>query len=53
MIGTVRRGLQGWGDLMWNRALAVVICRETSVLDELYPPVVTPSQRIAERFRWR
>jgi hypothetical protein len=53
MIGTVRRGLQGWGDLMWSRALAVVICRETSVLDELYPPVVSPSQRIAERFRWR
>ncbi|MDX6719952.1 MAG: hypothetical protein QOJ63_2206 [Solirubrobacteraceae bacterium] len=38
MSGALRRGVQSWGDLMWNRALAAVICRETSVLDELYPP---------------
>jgi hypothetical protein len=38
MSGAMRRGVQSWGDLMWNRALAAVICRETSVLDELYPP---------------
>jgi len=38
MIGALRKGAQGWGDLMWNRGLATVICRETSVLDELYPP---------------
>lgn len=37
MAGALRRGLQSWGDLMWNRALAVVICRETSLLDELLP----------------
>jgi hypothetical protein len=34
--GTVRRGVQGWSDLMWDRALAVVICRETSLLGELF-----------------
>jgi hypothetical protein len=39
MIGTVRRGLQSWGDLMWNRALATVICRETSLLHEVFPPL--------------
>ncbi len=52
MIGTVRRGLQGWGDLMWNRALAAVICRETSLVHELYPPVVTRSQRVKQKLRW-
>jgi hypothetical protein len=52
MIGTVRRGLQGWGDLMWNRALAAVICRETSLLHELYPPVVTRAQRVKRRLLW-
>jgi hypothetical protein len=41
MTGALRRGVQSWGDLMWNRALAAVICRETSVLDELYPRPVT------------
>ena len=39
MIGALKKGAQQWGDLMWNRALAAVICRETSVLEELYPPV--------------
>ena len=38
MIATVRRGLQDWGELMWNRSLAVVICRETLVVDDLLPP---------------
>jgi uncharacterized protein YfiM (DUF2279 family) len=37
MISTVKRGVQSWGDLMWNRALAAVICRETSLLKELFP----------------
>ncbi|MEA2139403.1 MAG: hypothetical protein QOG56_2553 [Solirubrobacteraceae bacterium] len=37
MTGTVRRGVQGWSELMWNRALAVVICRETSLLREVFP----------------
>ncbi|MEY2441724.1 MAG: hypothetical protein QOJ46_1150 [bacterium] len=37
MIGTVKRGVQSWGDLMWNRALAVVICRETSLLHQVFP----------------
>jgi hypothetical protein len=52
MIGTVRRGLRSWGDLMWNRALAAVICRETSLVHELYPPVVTGSQRLRQKLRW-
>jgi hypothetical protein len=43
MIGTVRRGLQSWGDLMWNRALTTVICRQTSLLHELFPPVDPPN----------
>lgn len=38
MIATVKRGLQDWGELMWNRSLAAVICRETLVVDELIPP---------------
>ena len=39
MIGALKKGAQQWGDLMWNRALAAVICRETSILEQLYPPV--------------
>lgn len=35
MAATVRRGLQNWGELMWNRSLAAVICRETLVVDQL------------------
>jgi hypothetical protein len=38
VVATVKRGLQDWGELMWNRALAVVICRETLLVDELFPP---------------
>ena len=38
MTSALKRGLQSWGDLMWNRALASVVCRYTSVLDELLPP---------------
>jgi hypothetical protein len=38
MIATVKRGLQTWGELMWNRSLATVICRETLALDELLSP---------------
>ncbi len=37
MIASARRGLQEWGELMWNRSLAAVICRETLVVDELLP----------------
>jgi hypothetical protein len=37
LIASARRGLQDWGELMWNRALAAVICRETLVVDELLP----------------
>jgi hypothetical protein len=49
MSGALRRGVQTWGDLMWNRALAAVICRETSVLDELYPPLVPRGRGIRMR----
>lgn len=42
MTSALKRGLQQWGDLMWNRALSAVICRETSVLDELIAPPVSP-----------
>jgi len=45
MTASLKRGLQAWGDLMWNRALAAVICRETSVLDELYPPPESSRKR--------
>ena len=38
MTAALKRGARNWSELMWNRALAAVICRETSVLDELYPP---------------
>jgi hypothetical protein len=52
MIGTVRRGLQSWGDLMWNRSLAAVICRETSVVDDLLPPAVTRTERVRKGLGW-
>ena len=45
LTSALKRGLQNWGDLMWNRALATVICRETSVLDELFPPPEPPRRR--------
>jgi hypothetical protein len=38
LTSALKQGLSNWGELMWNRALAAVICRETSVLDELFPP---------------
>jgi hypothetical protein len=50
MIGALRRGAQNWGDLLWNRALAAVICRETSVLYELYLPAA-PARGMLERLR--
>lgn len=31
MIGALRKGVMSWGDLMWNRALAKVVCAETSL----------------------
>lgn len=49
MTGALRRGVDSWGDLMWNRALAAVICRETSVLDELYPRPVARERGIRLR----
>lgn len=45
MIATVKRGLQDWGELMWNRSLAAVICRATLVLDELLPAPPPPQGR--------
>jgi hypothetical protein len=45
MTASLKRGLQSWGDLMWNRALASVVCRETSVLDELLPPPPAAGKR--------
>ena len=38
MTATVKRGLQSWGELMWDRSLAAVICRETLTVDELPAP---------------
>jgi hypothetical protein len=37
MIASVRRGLQAWGELVWSRSLAAVICRDTLLVDELLP----------------
>jgi hypothetical protein len=53
MTSTLKRGLQQWGDLMWNRALAQVICRETSMLDELFPAPEPASGRGRRRRRSR
>ncbi len=44
MTSAFKRGLQNWGDLMWNRALSAVICRETSVIDELFPRPAAPAR---------
>ena len=46
MTGALKRGARNWSELMWNRALAAVICRTTSVVGELYPP---PSTREGQR----
>ena len=32
MTAALKSGARNWSELMWNRALAAVICRETSVL---------------------
>ena len=45
MIAAVKRGLQNWGELMWNRSLAAVICRETLLVDALIPPPPDGSSR--------
>ncbi|MEY2513556.1 MAG: hypothetical protein QOJ89_914 [bacterium] len=45
MTGALKRGARNWSELMWNRALAAVICRKTSVVGELYPPAATPRRR--------
>jgi hypothetical protein len=42
MTAALKSGARNWSELMWNRALAAVICRETSVLHELYPPRAEP-----------
>lgn len=38
MIGALRQGVMSWGDLMWNRALATVVCGETSLFGAFAPP---------------
>lgn len=45
LLATVRQNLQSWGELMWNRSLAVVICRETLVVDELLGPPPSAGRR--------
>ncbi|MDQ3851159.1 MAG: hypothetical protein M3296_11170 [Actinomycetota bacterium] len=44
MIAAVRTGMQSWGELMWHRSLAAVICRETSTVDELFPTEPAPAR---------
>lgn len=41
MIGALRKGVMSWGDLMWNRALAKVVCSETS----LFAAFAAPARR--------
>ncbi|MDX6679915.1 MAG: hypothetical protein QOE31_3967 [Solirubrobacteraceae bacterium] len=38
MTGALKTGARNWSELMWNRALAAVICRKTSMVRELYGP---------------
>jgi len=38
MTGALKSGARNWSELLWNRALAAVICEKTSLVDELYPP---------------
>lgn len=45
MTAALKRGALNWSELMWNRALAAVICRKTSMLDELYPPPAARARR--------
>jgi hypothetical protein len=42
MTAALKSGARNWSELMWNRALAAVICRETSDVHELYPPAAEP-----------
>jgi len=41
MIGALRKSVMSWGDLMWNRALAKVVCSETS----LFAAFAAPARR--------
>lgn len=50
VTSVVRRGLQGWSELMWNRALTAVIARETLVVDELLEPPPA-ARRVSRRSR--
>jgi len=43
MTAALKSGARNWSELMWNRALAAVICDKTSVVDELYPPPADPA----------
>lgn len=47
MIGALRQGVMSWGDLMWSRALATVVCRETS----LFVAFTGPGRRDPSRYR--
>ncbi len=47
MAGALRKGIVSWSGLMWNRALATVVCRETSLFGEFYAP--SRSQRVRQR----
>jgi hypothetical protein len=49
MTGALKRGARNWSELMWNRALAAVICRTTSVVGELYPPAEPPASGKRQR----
>ena len=51
MTGALKRGARNWSELMWNRALAAVICRTTSVVGELYPPAPDKPARSAKAQR--
>ena len=51
MTSALKSGARNWGELMWNRALAAVICRATSVRHELYPPPPATPKRALARAR--
>ncbi|HEV7806612.1 MAG TPA: hypothetical protein VGO80_12385 [Solirubrobacteraceae bacterium] len=51
MIGALKGGVQSWGELMWERSLAVVICRATSVTHDLYPAPTPPPRGVLARLR--
>ena len=46
----IKQDLRTWSTLLWNRALARVVCMETLRLDEVFPEPASRGKRMLETF---